>query len=57
MTGDVLVFERAGAYSFYEGMQLFLSHELPAVVLYNKKDGLRLVRPRMDSFRFNMEQK
>ncbi|MCM1286968.1 MAG: hypothetical protein NC240_01570 [Clostridium sp.] len=31
--GDVLVFERCGAYSVTEGMALFLSRELPQVIL------------------------
>ncbi len=34
--GDVLVFERAGAYCVTEGIALFLSRDLPAVVLYRK---------------------
>ena len=36
--GDVLVFEKAGAYSVTEGIALFLSRELPAVVLI-REDG------------------
>ncbi|MDD6351361.1 MAG: diaminopimelate decarboxylase [Lachnospiraceae bacterium] len=52
--GDILVFERVGAYSFYEGMQLFLSHELPAVLLYQRERGFALARKRMESFRLNM---
>ncbi len=35
-TGDVLVFERAGAYCVTEGISLFLSRDLPAVVLYRE---------------------
>ncbi|MBR0139879.1 MAG: alanine racemase [Firmicutes bacterium] len=42
-TGDVLVFERAGAYCVTEGMSLFLSRDLPAVVLCSG-GRLRLVR-------------
>ena len=41
--GDVLVFERAGAYCVTEGMSLFLSRDLPAVVLHSK-GMLRLAR-------------
>ena len=37
--GDVLVFEKAGAYSVTEGIALFLSRELPAVVLI-REDGV-----------------
>lgn len=54
MTGDILVFERIGAYSFYEGMQLFLSHELPAVALYSREEGLRPARKRMETCSLNM---
>lgn len=32
--GDILVFERTGAYSMTEGISLFLSRDLPAVYLY-----------------------
>ncbi len=42
-TGDVLVFERAGAYCVTEGMSLFLSRDLPAVVLCSG-GTLRLAR-------------
>ncbi|MDD5922472.1 MAG: alanine racemase [Eubacteriales bacterium] len=56
-TGDVLVFERAGAYSFYEGMQLFLSHELPAVLLYSRKEGFRPARKRIELYSLNMTEK
>ncbi len=41
--GDVLVFERAGAYCVTEGMSLFLSRDLPAVVLCSG-GTLRLAR-------------
>ncbi|WP_294717972.1 hypothetical protein [uncultured Gemmiger sp.] len=41
--GDLLVFENAGAYSVTEGLGLFLSRDLPRVVLW--QDGTpRLVR-------------
>lgn len=42
--GDVLVFERVGAYSVMEGISLFLSRDLPKVLFYTKGKGLRLVR-------------
>ena len=51
--GDVLAFERTGAYSVTEGMALFLSHELPAAVLYNSESGFRLLRPRTETYAFN----
>lgn len=37
--GDLLIFENTGAYSFAEGMALFLSHELPDIVGYSKEEG------------------
>ncbi|MFG6382774.1 MAG: alanine racemase [Lachnospiraceae bacterium] len=42
--GDVLVFERAGAYSVTEGINLFLSRDLPKVLFYSKESGFRLIR-------------
>ena len=42
--GDVLAFWRVGAYSVMEGTALFLSRELPRVVLYDNASGPRLVR-------------
>lgn len=51
--GDLLVFERVGAYSLYEGMSLFLSHELPGVCLYSEKDYLLPVRIQQETYRLN----
>lgn len=42
--GDYLAFGRVGAYSVMEGMAVFLSREMPAVVLYSEEEGDRLVR-------------
>ncbi|MCI9137586.1 MAG: diaminopimelate decarboxylase [Lachnospiraceae bacterium] len=42
--GDVLAFERVGAYSVTEGINLFLSRDLPAVLFYSKESGVHLVR-------------
>ena len=51
--GDLIVFTRTGAYSVYEGMSLFLTHELPGVVLYSKKEGLAEVRKQMQTHPLN----
>jgi diaminopimelate decarboxylase len=51
--GDIVVFENVGAYSVYEGMSLFLSHELPAIVLYSEQSGLKLVRSMQETYHFN----
>lgn len=42
--GDKLVFGKVGAYSVTEGISLFLSRELPQVVLYSKRRGFRPAR-------------
>lgn len=42
--GDTLIFEKVGAYSVTEGISLFLSRELPQVILYSKQDKFRLAR-------------
>lgn len=54
--GHVLVFERTGAYSAMEGMALFLSHELPGVVLYDEENGWKVARERQETFELNMPQ-
>ncbi len=54
--GDVLVFENAGAYAMTEGMALFLSHELPEIVTYCRKDGFTSLRPATQTFTFNTER-
>ena len=41
---DILAFERCGAYSVTEGMALFLSRELPAVVLVGNDKTIRVLR-------------
>lgn len=42
--GDVLAFGRCGAYSVTEGIGLFLSRQLPRIVLYSERGGNRLLR-------------
>lgn len=53
--GDVLVFERAGAYSVTEGMYLFLSRDLPQVLFYSKEEGDRfqMIRQRRGTDEIN----
>ncbi|MCR4955562.1 MAG: diaminopimelate decarboxylase [Lachnospiraceae bacterium] len=51
--GDMIVFERVGAYSVYEGMSLFLSHELPGIGFYSEEDGFVVVRKQQESYRIN----
>ncbi len=47
--GDALLFDMTGAYSPLEGIALFLSRDLPQIALYSQKDGLRLVRERIQT--------
>lgn len=41
---DILVFERCGAYSVTEGMALFLSRELPGIVLIDESGNINSLR-------------
>ena len=51
--GDILVFERTGAYSVMEGMAVFLSREMPEVSLYSEEKGLTKVRQMLATDVFN----
>lgn len=53
--GDVIIFENAGAYAMTEGMSLFLSHELPTIVLYSENENFKLVRNKKETYKWNME--
>lgn len=50
---DILVFENVGAYSVTEGMTLFLSRELPQVVLYNEAGKIEMVRNKQELYNLN----
>ncbi len=52
---DLLVFENAGAYSMTESMSLFLSRDLPQIYGWSGKEGLRLMRDRVESNLWNGE--
>ena len=51
--GDALAFSRAGAYCMTEGISLFLSRDLPRVVLRSEEGTLRLARDRIETFELN----
>ena len=51
--GDILVFERTGAYSVMEGMAVFLSREMPQVWLYSEQNGPVMLREMLYTDRFN----
>lgn len=55
-TGDVLAFENAGAYCMTEGISLFLSRDLPQVVLLNNDGTYRSVRRKTSVFELNTPQ-
>ena len=50
--GDVIEFDRCGAYSPTEGISLFLSHPLPGVYIESGSD-LTLVRSALDTYEIN----
>lgn len=52
--GDMLVFKNIGAYSVTEGIYLFLSRKIPAIYLYSKEKGMRLIRPETDTASLNV---
>lgn len=54
--GDYLVFHNIGAYSVTEGIYLFLSRRMPEVYLYGEKDGARLVRGALETWKWNTEE-
>ena len=53
--GDLLAFQNIGAYSVTEGIYLFLSRDMPAVVLRGAR-GFRLARGHVESWRLNTLQ-
>lgn len=57
--GDILIFERCGAYSATEGMALFLSRELPQVLFVNLDGSIDILRKKTETNTLNgqMEDK
>ena len=51
--GDILVFEKCGAYSVTEGMALFLSRELPQVLLAKQDGSVEMMRDIIETSEFN----
>lgn len=54
--GDLLVFERVGAYSVTEGIYLFLSRDLPRIFFYSRECGMQLMRDRKRTDEWNQEE-
>lgn len=51
--GDLFVFCNAGAYSVTEAMGLFLSRDLPGVVMAHRDEGTACIRNRMGTWELN----
>lgn len=51
--GDMIAFYNIGAYSVTEGIYLFLSRRMPAIVLYSKSKGYRVVRKPIETSEIN----
>lgn len=51
--GDMIAFYNIGAYSVTEGIYLFLSRRMPAIVMYSQKNGYRVVRKNVETFLIN----
>mgnify|MGYP004534386681 CR=1 FL=1 len=51
--GDIFVFHNVGAYSVTEGISLFLSRDLPKVVIL-ENDNLKIVRENIPTYKLNM---
>ncbi len=51
--GDTLIFDLAGAYALTEGIGLFLSRDLPAVLIRDLNGEVRLVRDHMETNSIN----
>ena len=55
--GDILAFDKCGAYSVAEGISAFLSRAMPKVALYSKAEGLQLVRELTETYPLNTPQR
>lgn len=52
--GDILVFKNTGAYSMTEGISLFLSRDLPQVLINDENNNIRVARKITPTYNFNM---
>ena len=50
--GDTLIFKNTGAYSATEGIALFLSRDLPKIII-KKKNEIKVLRDRIETYQFN----
>ena len=54
--GDVFVFKNTGAYCVTEGISLFLSRNLPSVVLLKENDEIELLRSSIPTYKLNFKE-
>ena len=50
--GDTLIFKNTGAYSATEGIALFLSRDLPKIII-KKKNEIKVLRDMIETYQFN----
>lgn len=53
-TGDVIVFEKAGAYCMTEGISLFLSRDLPEILLADATGKVICAREAYETYKLNI---
>ena len=51
--GDAFVFENTGAYCMTEGISLFLSRDLPAVLKIKENNEIEVARENMPTYKLN----
>lgn len=51
--GDAIVFEKTGAYCMTEGISLFLSRDLPQILLIDENGGITSVRDSVATYKIN----
>lgn len=52
--GDVICFKRCGAYAATEGMAMFLSRELPQVLICRTDGKIEKLRDQMETYLFHV---
>ena len=51
--GDIFAFEKCGAYSVTEGESLFLSRNLPIILVRETDGNIRILRETFETYRLN----
>ena len=55
--GDIMVFQNTGAYCMTEGISLFLSRELPTVLIIGANGTASESRKQYETYKLNMSDK